>query len=1505
MDIKTSLNWNSIEELRKNFIDDYIKTKRTHKLESEYNYEKSLIDDYNGRQILELLQNVDDAYRDKVANSTEALDDFIEIDITFENNILSIGNTGTAFTAETIERLCEGGASSKSYKNIGNKGIGFRSLLNDAEWIELYSADFSIRFSEEFSNKCFEKYKNYPIIVEQLNGWVKEYPLSFPVMRCPQEIDKLEHNYDTLIKIKLKEDNISKGSNSIKSQLEQPFYKSLLFLPYINQIKIKTDDRIMKFSKISDDFNAYIEVYENGKIIEKNDYILRKKIIEVNQKNAELIIAVPNDLNYDFGNEKLYCYFPIRNALTPVNAIIHAPFKTNSSRDNISPDNNNINQAIFVELQKFIKETAEYLARDNKGFLASNMVALRSNYALWAKDAFDLNENYLDILSSAKILETVNNDFISIDDKPKQIKTEYPTCFKGEFFKDLLKYIKSDSTKNFLKRIASHVGYEEIEFDSDDLKNRINQSNVTWSKETNIDVFIWWNENIGKDKQTPNLLFNTENEFVRNDDVIFLPTSTGISEAPKDLNWVKLCILNKEDIDILISRIKNKYLERWESIKDKYASKELTGDMRTLASYSDNYFSLKFKEQASYVQMISTINTQIDSFDKSKSFTIWFFRNYFEKMESDSTLSNIQFRFPTNTSEFIQRDRIYIGEEYDNGLAIKLFKDTNHVPLYDFKNEFSKDELKMFIDFILKCGVKKFPIFELKALEDLRRYSSLNYDKSFLRYISNKYSHINYNVNYLITGYIDNFEILIKSLNTKEIVEWFKKDYSLSSILKSSEKSSVAKNAANHSGDFFYTNEYIKFILNKTKWITIDGSKYSPNDIILYDRLGDLVSSLYGIKGNELIKLIGRDLYENLNFRRKLTDFSDSQIHMILSELSKKPGTEIISRKLYREIILAKKEIKPIYKVDDFKVLCKDGNYYNSSEVLYADKKVSKSVNDKYNFVDINVKLSTETIKNWLNVDRYTAHYQYKNHISYRDIMDEFSAELVDIKTCVKSVTDDNDGNVFKTKKVLITPCIAIVCVDIADSNTTIEFEDYFYIEENGTYFIKIPSHISSMSELRKNTVFSSTIVEIFKQALTLEIDENLLELLISRDKYGKQDKIKNIYGKDRWSEAYKILFDEDPLNIIIYDFFKENKYILDKGIDFTRKLDLVEIKILISGLIAINKDIDDINSLDNLLNVDIRPYLQSKVREIKEIRKDEFENKLFNNLLNKDKEDQEKYFKRIQKYNLFEPILQDTDNSILFDANIYLEDCFSILREDSPEKSYKDVYKENYETLNPENLYISDIQNNNDVRTQIYFLWEEEFKQWLNTKEKESDEPNVPENEVYAEFKNTIPTKVDIEHKKPVVKIKRKNSREVSWNDDQENRRNKYKKIRGNKAELLIYNVLCEQYGKENVTPISEAFVALGILKAGQSKSGNYDIKYKDSEGKVFFVEVKSGEGNKFFITESEYKFAKDNPDLYKVYLVNNFESDPPEYVELPFKFWKDPKFRVKEVVEKYNVDF
>ncbi|WP_432702539.1 hypothetical protein [Lysinibacillus sphaericus] len=68
----------------------------------------------------------------------------------------------------------------------------------------------------------------------------KEYPLCFPIMNCPEQIEPIETNFNTLIRIKLKDRN-TQNENSISHQLEQPFYKSLLFLPNISKILITVD----------------------------------------------------------------------------------------------------------------------------------------------------------------------------------------------------------------------------------------------------------------------------------------------------------------------------------------------------------------------------------------------------------------------------------------------------------------------------------------------------------------------------------------------------------------------------------------------------------------------------------------------------------------------------------------------------------------------------------------------------------------------------------------------------------------------------------------------------------------------------------------------------------------------------------------------------------------------------------------------------------------------------------------------------------------------------------------------------------------------------------------------------------------------------------------------------------------------------------------------------------------------------------------------------------------
>ncbi len=106
---------------------------------ADYNRELELTKEYNGRQLLELLQNADDA------GSSEVL-------IVWDkgNSKLSISNKGEPFETGGIKSLMLANLSTKTkISYIGNKGLGFRSILNWSEQVVIYSNGCQISFSEK------------------------------------------------------------------------------------------------------------------------------------------------------------------------------------------------------------------------------------------------------------------------------------------------------------------------------------------------------------------------------------------------------------------------------------------------------------------------------------------------------------------------------------------------------------------------------------------------------------------------------------------------------------------------------------------------------------------------------------------------------------------------------------------------------------------------------------------------------------------------------------------------------------------------------------------------------------------------------------------------------------------------------------------------------------------------------------------------------------------------------------------------------------------------------------------------------------------------------------------------------------------------------------------------------------------------------------------------------------------------------------------------------------
>lgn len=771
--------WQTIEELKDIFIRKYTNSELGSELEKACSEEYELKRDYNGRQILELLQNVDDAYEKDVNNPQEE----VSVKIVFKDNILEVGNTGTSFSQETIERLCLGRASDKSSENIGNKGTGFRSLLNDAEWIEVHSGNFSIRFSEQYAKNQFEEYidksseKFNPLIGHQFKNWKKEYPLCFPIMNCPEQVKKCSSEFDTLIRVKVKEENRNKDSG-ILNQLKQPFYKSLLFLPNITKIVIEIDkERKQQYEKVAVDNKVLLSESQST----LNEYYVAEKEVSIlGNKVANLIIAIPLDKRYDFSNEKLYCYFPIRDCRTPVNALIHAPFLTNNSRDDIPNDNEQINKKILEECLKFLKEISEAIVNDSNMAtdLAIRTVTPLDNFTgkVWDSDCFNLKSFYLQLLTDAKLLPTVNGAFISLNDKPKCIYPNYPKQFKRDAFEELLIPLP-DNVHKFIKQLALSQGLR-LEYTEEELVEKINKISEKLSVAERIEIFLWWSDNYRNCKELPHLLKDVSGNWIELDLKIYLPTESTDSILPKSLSWVNLCVLSQLYVDELINKLKDS--EKWNEAKSKLAADSVS-NKRILDKVSDLYFPVDFIEQSNSDMIVDEINRQVDSSEKAIAFIGWFFKSYKDKIYDSANRYKLNFKLPDRDGELKSVQDLFFGKEYGKDLPEKIFKiSTAQCAVAGLEVLFDgmDSEKEEIVYFLKRCGVCTYPKIYLY---------NFPYDYRFFNYIKEKYDYAS-NINYLSAMYIDGFKQVIESLNTNEVVQWITQDVDLYNLILSRER---------------------------------------------------------------------------------------------------------------------------------------------------------------------------------------------------------------------------------------------------------------------------------------------------------------------------------------------------------------------------------------------------------------------------------------------------------------------------------------------------------------------------------------------------------------------------------------------------------------------------------------------------------------------------------------------------------------------------------------------
>ena len=253
--------------------------------------------EYRGRCILELLQNAHDA----LANIER--DDPRQISFVLSTSpepVLLVGNSGHPFRVEDFKGICQLGQSPKDpNKSVGNKGLGFRSVLEVSTCPEIWSTapsgsdrSFVFRFDPSVSDRVAASAQDIerqgldarspfdpkrPLLdwsQKQLNQYrerlsdtnldgvreAKKFlsPYLFPLQieGVLPEVEKLLNvGCSTVVRLRLDGGRVGTSEEavqSVKDQLQELDARSMVFLSHLEKLVIDIDDERRTLERIVD-----------------------------------------------------------------------------------------------------------------------------------------------------------------------------------------------------------------------------------------------------------------------------------------------------------------------------------------------------------------------------------------------------------------------------------------------------------------------------------------------------------------------------------------------------------------------------------------------------------------------------------------------------------------------------------------------------------------------------------------------------------------------------------------------------------------------------------------------------------------------------------------------------------------------------------------------------------------------------------------------------------------------------------------------------------------------------------------------------------------------------------------------------------------------------------------------------------------------------------------------------------------------------------------------------
>lgn len=1416
----------------------------------DYNQERELISEYNGRQLLELLQNADDQGATRV-----------QIELCTKTNTLKICNTGNPFSVDGIKSLLIANLSTKTEKKfIGNKGLGFRSIINWANSIQVNSNSFLVKFSEDISKNAFHQLFNeaerYSILSSRA---LTENAIPIAFLALPEVSNATRSDWATEITITYKDQFLS----DIKDQLSTLKPEILLFLNHIHEILIKVDEEASTLSRTVSGSHITIG-NDTWKIYELEEELPEKLQDPSKVERERFSIKIALTPNLEKSSDRLYTFFPTKvNIDFPM--IIHATFELDSSRNQLVNSNKNI--YILERLVDLIVQTAKELTSIAVNWNPVKLLQYTNQNIVLKELGF--YKKIDEVVRTIEIFPCVDNTYKKISD----------VALLGEELPELVKSTNSQSIFNWLLEYDScavryQLFYKKV-IGTVELRNTVNEfSRYILSIDSSYEYRIALIATLYKLKprDTFELLTNDDNIIISQNDDAYTPL-TNNSDGIALPSFTKIQFLNRTLYKKLITKLE---------IKNNEPARELQRILKDITN-------IQSYEPAQVIEkIISSANKEIKDNPNSARFVVEEMVNSLLKCYEDfkskpsSSLKSVQ--LINKVGELCNANQLYIGDGFPSGkLSEDIFGDIYGEAAFlaspsmygQFVNSKDIDGLEQFFIWL---GVNSFVKYERLQIPD-------NDYKDYVFSVVAKPVGFR---NYKLDCQRINFDLLESSdvmFTHEKLIAWVISDKTTYRSLELDNADEFKFSKINEISESYYHP-----LVKKPSYILFQLIQFGFfNDFLILDDHNLDFLNPFSINFNDEIftsrNISRRDIEYvllKLGAKDKFEDLSIKRVNSILKELPQKNPNGKQTQKIYKLALdhYDKHKLPLDMGHQLFAKLGASEGYYPQSKVFYADNiKLPRKLIGSKAILNLPRRQGNSRVLSFFKVkDLNEVNLSIKSHIPSKRLNSDFFAYFEEIKPYllayrVANVQKDKAVHASSLNRLKITLCREIVSL-VDDKEVALDNNDY--LNDGNHFYIRINDY-KELTDLKKDPEFCDVFSQVISTIFLVNDNSGNFRTVFKDDRIDVEHVIVQALGMEALNEARALL----GISNTFVSFW--SAVCTAKKIPLSINFVEVNLADILSALQLHDMDITklDYSNISSCSSSEIacQIFLALGI-SVEEFNKTAFYKislaALHGFKLNAKFESLFPKF-RYSLWKALEPLSWDKKGEFLNDLakfehrknwvtrlSVELENTIQI----DYEAQVKEFVRRNFDNLQWQECEdFIDIYNRQfnslpagtfdslplDIKACLYFEGgDQKALDFLNSLKK--DENSV--NEETSSTKANLPSQsATTEAYTPPDSTNNTKPYKHSSSTDKANKAN------GDAAEMVVFDSLVAKYGNNNVEHVSKRDDRLG-----------YDIRYSPDSGQSWkYVEVKRYTSDRFFLTQNELVFSRDHMGLYEVFLVTS----------------------------------